>query len=695
MNEIEQTQQQIADLQAQLKKAEETLNAKKSAGAPIQIDEQTIASLKKQIEDSEANLKRLKESTPSGSPTANEGEVETERRDKEKEAENAIKKEEDLKNIKVNAGNHHGQRKVGADGKVINKTKEEIALKDSENTPSKTESEKQAQADAENLAYVQERLNKLANDISTGDLTYDEWKEEEKKLGRTDEQIKDDTTRVFSNLTGLVRNSKETFHDPGQAVQMMSEMGWTAEEAAMEYATIYTYSIWEDKLSGDKRYDDAFEKYFGEEWRSKHGNKDWKTAYIKNENGELVSNDGNKPKNTSTTTGLKSLNKEELDSLEKELLDLSNSPYASKTDRERYKQMIEEIKTQKLRLENVYVPSVEDAKKQNKNWEDIYKSMKKQRQGGLLWNWIGEANTFGEAISQATKVKKDGLAEYNKSIKSINDRIYSLNSAVENAKNELDKAKDIANNNKNDEEHTAEVNKCQEAYDNAVAEAEKIGALQEQLKKIESEKAVFEAQGDANIKGLKKERTAMHGEYGMFLINAIATGLRNMPIPGQFGKAAGNDKSDWQVKQSKNINAETDRYNTMRDKQFEQVGTMIGDIYGNKSEMMKTYNAINADADAKAIAMNLGICQKVADVEAVQKMQKAMGDNITDVLSIMSLIGNYGPEDMIFAYLGGLDLDTLNTSIKDILENTGNLSSSMVNILNRLVELLTPEGGEA
>ena len=402
---------------------------------------------------------------------------------------------------------------------------------------------------------------------------------------------------------------------------------------------------------------------------------------------------GGKGSGKQPTTG----DRNQIESTDTKIADLEarlDDPNLSYTDRERILQQIEEAKAQEVELSNVLAPSLDDIYKYNKNFEDIEKAMSKQRQGGLLWSWIGEANDFGEAIAQSKKTKKDGLKIYDAKIKEINDKISNAKTGLELAQNELEKAEDLAKNDPESEEKKAAIEEAKANLEKAKAEVEATKGLDGDLKKIQADRAVFEAQGDANIEGLKKERKKMHGEYGMFLINAIGTGLKNMPIPGQYGHAPGTEKSLWNQRLEKNLNAETDRHNTLRDKQIEEVCKMVSDIYGNNEEVMKTYNEINADAHAKKIAMDFGIIQKAADVEAIQKMKNAMGTDLSTVLSTMALMGGYGAEDMVFAWLGssGVNLQSLSNAISDILTNTGDLSANLVESLNTLLEWIMGKG---
>lgn len=90
----------------------------------------------------------------------------------------------------------------------------------------------------------------------------------------------------------------------------------------------------------------------------------------------------------------------------------------------------------------------------------------------------------------------------------------------------------------------------------------------------------------------KEARKDVNRGYGWFLMNALGTAISNAPIPGAYGKQAGNQKSAWQERQETNIQRETERWNEAKDKKFEDTRKVLEEKFGKESGIIDSYNKL-------------------------------------------------------------------------------------------------------
>lgn len=191
----------------------------------------------------------------------------------------------------------------------------------------------------------------------------------------------------------------------------------------------------------------------------------------------------------------------------------------------------------------------------------------------------------------------------------------------------------------------------------------------------EAQKVLDRAKKSGNkddIAAAKKALWDVSKEYGFFLVSGLGTALKNMSIPGAYGRAMGNEVPAFRKKQLENLQRETERWNAHWDDNMKNIEGEFSKRFSNESREMDAFNELMDNEALQLQAKQLGLLDKTFEVEGVLKMQDILKTKSTaETLAIMSML-NYDTDDKIFQWLStsGVDLDALANTVANT-ANTG------------------------
>lgn len=487
---------------------------------------------------------------------------------------------------------------IDADGHIKNMTQAEEEALPKEPTPAEIkqqEANDKAQADAR---IKNEKKANRDNALQSGKISIDDWLKDEVKSGLTEEQAKKDLKDFAENLKKTMMNDNDNSIDPEVILSIYKELGVDADKAYELGTDIYWSSTHMDNknTAWDKRFDAAYNKIYGGKGDNKKesGAENTKKEDDKKSNEEIKTfDDANKYGEVGEhITG----EPDELTDKEKAKVEQAKQPEA-------HHEFSPDATAQLDKLDDLIAKF--EAKGDNLTPEEqrALNDLKRKRE-----NFMSFLNFDHEDAQKY-------IDDYNKAHSYLDKKLpmnlgTSRSVALEEADAGINAAKDVLKAAKKS------------------GDKEAIAAAEKSLKVAEANKA--------NVKS----------GYDYFVFDKIATMLRNITIPGKYGKQGDNAVSAWDEKVRKDINAETDRHNKFIDEKFNTVEKMIGEEFSKDSKEMDILNQLKANESTRRMMIDMDIEEVIRKIRSISNMSDATKDlSFTDMFIYLTAHENQNPKD--------------------------------------------------